>query len=154
MPRVGEVEVREASLGDVAQVHAIELEGFPQPWRPEFFAHELALDGRLNLVAARDGVVIGYVFAMWIQDEMHINKIAVDARQRRGGVALAMMQRCFDFARKHDVVVVSLEVRRSNNAAQAFYTHLGFTAAYARRRYYPDGEDAVVMTRKVGDPPR
>jgi ribosomal-protein-alanine N-acetyltransferase len=149
MPRAADVEVREAAPADIAAVHAIELESFPQPWRPEFFSHELSVEGRLNLVAVQHGAVIGYVFAMWILDEMHINKIAVDRRARRSGVADALMDRCFEFARRHDIVVVSLEVRRSNAEAQAFYHYLGFEAAYARRRYYPDGEDAVVMTRNV-----
>jgi ribosomal-protein-alanine N-acetyltransferase len=42
------------------------------------------------------------------------------------------------------------EVRRSNQAAQALYEHLGFTLAGVRRNYYtnPD-EDALVLTRET-----
>ena len=149
MPPGRDVAVRAATIADLDAVHAIEMESFPQPWRSEFFAHELALDGRVNLVAVIDGVVIGYVFTMWILDEMHVNKIAVDSRVRRKGVAIALMEHCLDFARRHDIAVISLEVRDSNRGAQDFYRHLGFTSAYRRRRYYPDGEDAVVMTLNV-----
>ena len=42
-----------------------------------------------------------------------------------------------------------LEVRKSNESAQAFYRHLSFESSYIRPRYYPDGESAVVMTRRV-----
>ena len=154
MPRDADIAVRSANPSDLGAIHAIELESFPQPWREEFFAHELALEGRVSLVAELEGVVIGYVFAMWILDEMHVNKIAVDERARRKGVAVALMEHCLDFARRHHIAVISLEVRDSNHGAQDFYRHLGFASAYRRRRYYPDGEDAVVMTLNVASTAR
>ena len=86
---------------------------------------------------------------MWIFDEMHVNKIAVAADERRQGVADQLMARCFEFARTHGVKTISLEVRKSNRGAQEFYRHLDFASSYVRPRYYPDGESAVVMTREV-----
>ena len=41
---------------------------------------------------------------------------------------------------------VLLEVRASNLAAQALYARLGFERVGLRKRYYADGEDAVLMT--------
>jgi ribosomal protein S18 acetylase RimI-like enzyme len=93
--------------------------------------------------------VVGYLFAMWIFDEMHVNKIAVDAGLRRRGIADALMAHCFAFARANGVETISLEVRKSNRGAQEFYAHLDFQSTYVRPRYYPDGETAVVMTRRV-----
>ena len=42
-----------------------------------------------------------------------------------------------------------LEVRVSNAEAQMLYLKCGFRGLYARTRYYPDGEDAVVMSREL-----
>lgn len=134
---------------DVHAIHALEQKCFPSPWRREFFESEIINDSRFNLVARRDGIIIGYLFAMWFEDEMHINKIAVDETVRRQGVALALMQRCTAFAVEHDVTSISLEVRSSNDEAQQFYSFLGFEAEYIRKAYYPDGEAAVVMTKEV-----
>lgn len=134
---------------DVDAIHRIEEASFPAPWRREFFISELTAEGRYNLVAKRDGVVVGYLFAMWIFDEMHVNKIAVAESERRQGIADALMARCFDFAREHEVASISLEVRLSNTSAQEFYKHLDFKASYLRPRYYPDGESAVVMVREL-----
>lgn len=145
-----ELVIERAARGDVDAIHRIEEAAFPAPWRREFFSTELSSDGRFNLVARRNRVVIGYLFAMWIFDEMHVNKIAVDAGERRRGVADALMARCLEFARRHDVQTISLEVRKSNRGAQEFYRHLQFESSYLRPRYYPDGEAAVVMTRSVG----
>ena len=43
--------------------------------------------------------------------------------------------------------MVTLEVRRGNDAAQALYQKDGFDVVGERRRYYRDtGEDALLMT--------
>jgi ribosomal-protein-alanine N-acetyltransferase len=43
--------------------------------------------------------------------------------------------------------MVTLEVRRGNDAAQALYQKYGFDVVGERRRYYRDtGEDALLMT--------
>jgi ribosomal-protein-alanine N-acetyltransferase len=134
---------------DLDAIHRIERDSFPVPWRRFFFENELTAERRFNLVAKRDEVVVGYLFAMWIFDEMHVNKIAVDEKERRTGIADALMAECFAFARMNDIKSISLEVRKSNLGAQSFYRHLDFESSYIRPRYYPDGEAAVVMTRAV-----
>ena len=147
---MGEPLVIEApTRADVEAIHRIEEASFPAPWRRDFFLSELSAEGRFNLVARRNGVMIGYLFAMWIFDEMHVNKIAVAESERRQGIADALMARCFEFARAHEVESISLEVRLSNAGAQDFYKHLDFKASYLRPRYYPDGESAVVMVREL-----
>src|SRR6266852_4459403 len=141
-----DVEVSAAVAGDVEAIHALEQRAFPSPWRKEFFESELVSDGRFNLVARRRNTVIGYLFAMWFFDEMHINKIAVAEAERRRGVAGKLMERCMEFAGENGIRMISLEVRKSNAGAQEFYRQLQFRTAYIRPRYYPDGESAVVMT--------
>src|SRR5919108_4844754 len=93
-----DLSIEAVQRADVDAVHRIEKASFPAPWRREFFLAELTAEGRFNLVAKLGGVVVGYLFAMWILDEMHVNKIAVDASARRRGIADALMARCFEFA--------------------------------------------------------
>ncbi len=144
-----EVTVAPATLSDLDAIHRLEKAAFPSPWRREFFESELRAESRLNLVARRGPTLIGYLFAMWFFDEMHINKIAVDEPERRRGIAVALMRECDDFAMHNGIKTISLEVRETNAGAQAFYTRLGFGSLYVRPRYYPDGESAVVMMREV-----
>jgi ribosomal-protein-alanine N-acetyltransferase len=138
-----------AGPADIDAIHRLEVAAFPAPWRREFFESELQASGRLCLTARRGGLLVGYLFAMWFFDEMHVNKIAVEEHVRRQGIACELMQRCIAFGRGHGIRTISLEVRKSNRGAQEFYEQLDFEALYARPRYYPDGETAVVMVRKV-----
>lgn len=146
---VGPLDIAEATPVDVEAVYRIEQAAFPIPWRREFFAVEVVADHRYNIVARKDGAIVGYLFGMWIFDEMHVNKIAVEESQRRQGIALALMERSFEFARDHGISTISLEVRQSNRTAQEFYRFLHFETSYIRKRYYPDGEAAVVMVRAM-----
>lgn len=142
-------EIGKAGASDVEAIHRLEVSCFPSPWRRDFFESELRADSRFHLVARRGDRLIGYLFAMWFFDEMHVNKIAVAESERRKGIADALMDRCLEFARDNGVNSISLEVRQSNRGAQAFYEHLDFEPTYVRPRYYPDGEAAVVMVRQL-----
>jgi ribosomal-protein-alanine N-acetyltransferase len=144
-----DVEIASATSADLGAIHRIESDSFPAPWRREFFENELTADWRYCRVAKRGGTLLGYLFAMWLFDEMHVNKIAVVASERRQGIADALMADCFTFARLRGIKTISLEVRQSNAGAQDFYRHLDFESSYVRPRYYPDGEAAVVMTRGI-----
>jgi len=144
-----EIHIAAALPADVDDICDIEARAFDNPWCREFFDSELRGSGRYNLVARAHGRVAGYVFAMWFFDEMHVNKIAVDDRERRQGIALALMDECLRFARANRIKTISLEVRKSNEGAQDFYRFIGFEPSYTRPRYYPDGEAAVVMVRTL-----
>lgn len=148
------IEVVAAQPGDLDAIAGLESMAFESPWKRAFFASELAAEGRYATVAKdTPGRVLGYLFAMYFDDEMHVNKIAVDESQRRKGIALALMDRCFEFARSNGIRAISLEVRQSNAVAQSFYTSLDFGSLYIRPCYYPDGESAVVMMRELNPRP-
>jgi len=144
-----DVRITSAKKRDIDAIYELELASFPAPWRREFFESELRATGRLSLVARRGHAVIGYLFAMWFFDEMHINKIAVTEEERRRGIAGKLMEHCFRFAKANHIRSISLEVRETNIGAQEFYKQLDFAATYKRPRYYPDGESAVVMMREM-----
>ena len=143
------VHIAAVRAADIADIDDLEQRCFSNPWRRDFFESELRGSGRYSLVARKDGRIVGYVFAMWFFDEMHINKIAVDERERRQGIALALMGECLRFAKANRIKTISLEVRKTNQGAQDFYRVLDFEVSYTRPRYYPDGEAAVVMVRTI-----
>ena len=140
------IAIRAIRPDDLEAVAELEARAFPSPWRRAYFEGELAAPGRFCLAAVDDqGELQGYVFAMYYLDEMHINKIATHERSRRSGIASRLMAACREFGIAHGVKTISLEVRQSNEPAQAFYRRLNFHPVYVRRNYYPDGEAAVVM---------
>ena len=147
------VTTRDASSFDLDAVAALERRSFPVPWKREYFEVELGAPYRYNRIAiGPKGDLAGYVFCAFAAGELHVNKIAVDERHRRRGVASLLMDEVLAFAVANAVEDVYLEVRISNRPARRFYAGLGFHEAGRRSRYYLDGEDALVMVRAMRQP--
>ena len=87
----------------------------------------------------------GYLFAVSLYEEFHVNKIATDLRLRKQGYGRLLIEDALARARAMASTAVTLEVRVSNAAARQFYRSYGFREAYKRRAYYQDGEDALVL---------
>jgi [ribosomal protein S18]-alanine N-acetyltransferase len=148
-PRAAPYRIRPAGPFDLDEIARIESESFPVPWKREFFSSELVEPHRYVRVLGRDDGgqprIGGYLFAVALYEEFHVNKIATDLRLRHQGYGRALLEDALARARSAGSAAVTLEVRISNAAAREFYRSYGFTDAYRRRAYYQDGEDALVL---------
>jgi len=92
--------------------------------------------------------ILGYA-GLWFGDgrgDADLLTIATAARARRRGLARLMLDHLIHQARGTGCGAVLLEVRASNEPAQALYLARGFEPIGRRRRYYSaPTEDAVVM---------
>ena len=78
-------------------------------------------------------------------DEAEVLNIETLPSHRRQGLAASLLREAFAWGRMNQRVGIWLEVRTSNAAAIALYAKLGFQTVSTRKRYYSDGEDALVM---------
>lgn len=148
-PRPAAYRLRAGGPFDLDEVARIEAESFPAPWKRDFFASELVEPHRyIRVLAREDGGeprIGGYLFAVSLYEEFHINKIATDQRLRKQGYGRLLLEDALARARSMGSTAITLEVRVSNAAARQFYKSYGFAEAYRRRAYYQDGEDALVL---------
>jgi len=143
--------LRPPQPGDVHALVAAEAACFSDPWPGQFFVSELFAPGRFHrLLVASDGRLVAYLFAAWQYLDLHVLKVATVEPYRRQGLGRRMMALAEHHAREMGGESVTLEVRESNEAAIAMYLALGYTEVGRRRRYYADGEDALVMTLQLG----
>jgi len=104
------------------------------------------------LVWREAGVVVAYAVASVAGDVAELQRIAVDTRHRRTGLASRLLADVVRRARAEDVDRLLLEVRPDNDDALAFYAAQGFVELDRRRRYYRDGADAVVLGLSLTGP--
>jgi ribosomal-protein-alanine N-acetyltransferase len=130
----------------VRQVMKIEAQVYPRPWSSALFLQEIVRRAdRIYLAARYEGDVIGYGGLITSGLEAHITTIAVDPVYHRTGVGTKMMIGLLDAAIERGARTLSLEVRRSNYAAN-MYEKFGFRPVGLRPGYYVEtGEDAIVM---------
>mgnify|MGYP001198515825 CR=1 FL=1 len=135
---------------DLPVVMEIERRSNSHPWTDRNFQDALA-SGYLCLVAREQQHICGFAVARLLLDEAELLLIAVLPEQRRQGVAILLWNELSHRLSASGARVVHLEVRASNQSAQAFYASRGFVQTGMRPKYYPNGahdgerEDAWLM---------
>ena len=115
-------------------------------WSEALLEDELARKDRSWWIALQDGELIGYAGGLVACGELQILKVAVSPDCRRKGIARELVARVAADARNLGAESATLEVRASNDGAQAFYEALGLESQGARPGYYSDREDALIMS--------
>jgi len=125
----------------------IEAQVYPRPWSLGLFMSELALrTTRAYLVAKVGGQVVGYGGLMVTGSDGHITTIAVDPQWHRQMIGTRLLLGLSTAAIDRGCTGLTLEVRVSNDGAQAMYREFGFAPAGIRKNYYTEtNEDAIVM---------
>ena len=140
--------IRNMKLEDLDQVLELENAIFPDPWTLSNFRHEVALSQvSWPIVAENRYEIVGYAVPWFVEDEMHLANIAVSPLYRRQGVGSMLMTVVLEEALARGARRAFLEVRPSNLDAIRLYKKFGFEKVGYRRRYYRNGEDALVMQR-------
>lgn len=144
----GGLEIRDAGLDDLEAVVAIERASFGDPWSEASFRSLLRAETTRFRVATRSGQVVGYAIASRVGDEAELANLAVDPAARRAGLGALLLDDLLASTDAPPGATVYLEVRASNEAAQALYRSRGFEAVGRRKGYYSrPAEDAVIMRR-------
>ncbi|MBQ3662050.1 MAG: ribosomal protein S18-alanine N-acetyltransferase [Firmicutes bacterium] len=139
--------IRRATADDVDRIAEMEKVCFPEePWSRDMVAAEFSgLNPTRYFAAEEDGRIVAYAGVWVIPPEGYITNVAVLPEYRRRGVASQVLQTMIDECLAEGVTDITLEVRVSNDPAIALYRSFGFEEAGVRRRYYQDGEDALIM---------
>jgi [ribosomal protein S18]-alanine N-acetyltransferase len=139
------LQIAAMTLADLDDVDFIERTSFKQPWSRDTFVAELARSHARLEVSRLGDRVVGFSNYWLVADEASLLVIAVHPDHRRRGVASGLLEHLLIEARAAACTLVTLEVRRGNQPAISLYQRHGFATSYVRKRYYSDGEDALVM---------
>jgi ribosomal-protein-alanine N-acetyltransferase len=151
--RTGTWALSEMRAQDLRQVLDIERASFDNPWSSALFLQELRIPFSRMIVirpaGGDDQPIAGYLCRWFVADEIHILNVAVHPRYRGRGVGSLLLREALREAREGHAEAVTLEVRRSNEAARRLYAAFGFEEVGVRRNYYGRGEDALIMRLAV-----
>ena len=82
---------------------------------------------------------------------MEIESVYVRVEHRRKGIAYELLNKIERELVSHEIKKVLLEVRESNISARALYYKKGYADIFVRKKYYHDGENAVVMVKELSE---
>ena len=140
------IVTRKMSAADLKAVQAIEQESFHDSWAVESWLAELNSSLANYIVLEQDGIIKGFAGFWLIAGEAQVTRVAVAKDERGKGLGRILTEALIDAAWQENAEAVTLEVRKSNIAAQTVYEQTGFTVSGVRPNYYVDNkEDAIIM---------
>lgn len=143
--------LRPAGLSDLDVLAALEEEVFSgesvqidrREWR-----YLLTRATGAVIVAESGGLLAGALVLAHRREgrSLRIVSLGVAAHARRRGVARRLLREAVEYARRHGLATIHLEVRKDNLAARALYGKLGFAEVAELPDYYEPG-DGLRMER-------
>ncbi len=82
-------------------------------------------------------------------DSADIATLFVHPNHRRQGIGEALIKDAMNRLKIRGIKQVLLEVSIRNHAALHLYEKMGFIAIHTRPNYYPNGDDAQVLTKEL-----
>ncbi len=95
------------------------------------------------------GAVVGYLAYRELPDALEVLELRVAEDHQRAGFATALLASLINEARARPHRRICLEVSAINHGAQALYQRFGLTQVGRRKKYYPDGSDALLLDLDV-----
>lgn len=142
--------VRDWKYEDILKISQLEGEVFGgEAWNYKTLATTFDMPTFIGVLCEDEGEIAGYGGVTVAADSADIGNIAVAENYRGGGIGTAIVKKLCENAAKRGAKKVFLEVRVSNSTAMQMYLKCGFVGTYARTRYYPDGEDCLVMVKNL-----
>ena len=139
------IEILPASLDNLDAVMAIENVSFVFPKSRQLIASELEQNISRFYLARRQGSIVGFIIFWVVADEIQLIDVAVGPQCRRQKIGSKLFQLMTDYGKRHGAKTIHLEVRSGNLEAIEFYRRAGFVEVGLRKRYYSNGEDALLM---------
>ena len=130
---------------DIERVLTIERASSPDPWTERIMHDELYGARRCYLVAEHASEVVGFCGLLLQVGEGHVTNVAVEPRFRGQRIAARLLLPSIRWGLDQHISALTLEVRVGNEAAIRLYRRFGFAPVGTRPKYYPNGDDALIL---------
>jgi ribosomal-protein-alanine N-acetyltransferase len=134
------------ALGPAQALDQRALGGF---WSPGQWQQELHRQGSLCLGQWQGEGLVSLASGWLVAGELQLTLVAVDPSWRRRGLGRQVLTTLLQEAQRQGCGQATLEVAESNRAAQGLYAGLGFSTVGIRRRYYRNGDAALIQWLKL-----
>jgi len=147
--------LRRGVLGDLDDIVRIERLCFADgAWKVEdlekqfdySFAKILVFDDSFG-ESGEPPSAVGFLLFWETGDEVQLMRLGVEPHFQGQGIGSMLLNHLVTESDRRRTY--TLEVRESNDGARTFYRRLGFNDIAVRQRYYSDGENAILMQRRI-----
>ena len=145
----GKIAYRPLTKNDLKAVDELESLCFCDPWTKSMFLGSFLSEFFCGFGAFDGNALVGFILSTVVFEDAETDDIAVHPEYRRRGIGGALLGLVEEEAVRRGAARAFLEVRVGNTTALALYEKCGYKTLRRRKKYYPDGEDAFVMTKRL-----
>lgn len=133
-------------MTDTTALAALYALAFPdtRAWSAEEFDALLARPGAV-FANSPEGYAVGHI----VLDEAELLSIAIHPNHRREGIGTKLLSDFERAAGAKGAKRLFLEVSEANTAAITLYSTHGWSESGRRKGYYPSGQDAILMEKRL-----
>jgi ribosomal-protein-alanine N-acetyltransferase len=143
------INIRSIKTDDIEFIVNSEIKYFNNNTSRQALELEL-INPLIKYIVIEDKVNIGYI-SLWIdEDKAQINSFLIVTEYRKKGYGRRLLGEALKVLEDLGVIEVTLEVRPSNEEALSLYISHGFKQVAVRKAYYGNGEDALLMYKRLG----
>ncbi len=140
---------RSLNKNDIDLILSIQKDNFPDGWNETQILSGF-YDYLLTVICLEvDGKAVGFISYSLPIDIADIEGLVVISSERNKGYGKMLLEYALDELKAKKVQKVLLEVRESNIPAINLYKSCGFNEISVRKKYYSDGENAIVMIKEI-----
>lgn len=151
--------VREMKIDDLPQVLQIQKALAFQDWNERQFIAEITANYALCVVyeeaqfntnedpRLRGDDILGYAIFHLMGPDSELLSIATNDSHQRAGIGTALLNAGIAHLDFENGDKMFLEVREGNTKARRFYEKHGFEPYAERKKYYADGENAILYQK-------
>lgn len=145
------VSIRKTDLSDIPFIYEEEVKIFGKSLGEKTLYNEVLYnDLSRYFTAVVDGKRVGYIGSWLTEPNAEILNLLVVESYRGKGIGKSLIKAVIDVCKKENIRSLTLEVRESNKVAKQAYYSLGFKEVTKRKKYYSDGENALLLMLEIG----
>ncbi len=135
---------------DVPKITALQAkEGFLDGWSNDQLLSSFKRDNFLAFGEFIEDNLVAFITLTLSVDSADIEDVLVSRDFRRQGLAKGLIYKAERELKDKGINKIFLEVRQSNLSALTLYEKCGFKFVSVRKRYYDDGENAIVLVKEI-----
>ena len=146
------MNIRSITPSDTAFLTSVRKD-FPDAWNEEMLYSAFRAGNFYGFIAEEqtDGNIfpVGFITYSMNVDTADLQDLFVLNGYRKRGIGKALVKEFIEGAENKGAQKLFLEVRESNTVAQKLYLAMGFTKLSVRKKYYSDGENAIVFIKEL-----
>lgn len=147
--------ITDVNIEDLSAICQIESSSYKFPWSKQAILEQIINKNSynrsiyINFSTDNALLLVGYIFAYSVLDEIYITNICIHPDFLRRKLASLLLKNFFLDAKLLNIKSIFLEVRKFNFAAISLYKKFHFNEDGERKNFYSDGESAILMHKDI-----